>query len=89
MAVVLIGTLDTKGSEYQFVRDLLQLHGLVDKCSGRGRYLRRRERRPLPGMLLHLDASTHEWVEGLAQQDLVVATGRTPDCGTLIRRISC
>jgi len=58
---------------YTFVRDLLQLHGLVDKCSGRGRYLRRRERRPLPGMLLHLDASTHEWVEGLAQQDLVVA----------------
>jgi len=58
---------------YTFVRDLLQLHGLVDKCSGRGRYLRKRERRPLPGMLLHLDASTHEWVEGLAQQDLVVA----------------
>jgi hypothetical protein len=58
---------------YTFVRALLQLHGLVDKCSGRGRYLRKRERRPLPGMLVHLDASTHEWVEGLPPQDLVVA----------------
>jgi len=58
---------------YTFVRDLLQLHGLADKCSGSGRYLRKRERRPLPGMLMHLDASTHQWVEGLPAQDLVVA----------------
>jgi Helix-turn-helix domain len=57
---------------YTFVRDLLQLHGLADKCQGRGRYLRKRERRPLPGMLLHLDASTHEWVAGLPPQDLTV-----------------
>ena len=60
------------GLSYTFVRDLLQLHGLVDKCSGRGRYLRKRERRPLPGMVLHLDASTHQWVEDLPPQDLVV-----------------
>jgi hypothetical protein len=58
---------------YTFVRSLLQLHGAADRCSGRGRYLRKRERRPLPGMLLHLDASTHAWIEGLAAQDLVVA----------------
>ena len=58
---------------YTFVRDLLQLHGLADKCSGVGRYLRKRERRPMPGMLLHLDASTHEWIAGLPRQDLVVA----------------
>jgi hypothetical protein len=57
---------------YTFVRDLLQLRGLADKCGGRGRYLRKRERRPMPGMLLHLDASTHPWVEGLPPQDLVV-----------------
>jgi len=58
---------------YTFVRDLLQLRGLADKCAGVGRYLRKRERRPLPGMLLHLDASTHEWIAGLPRQDLVVA----------------
>src|SRR3954454_20846707 len=28
MAIVLVGTLDTKGVEYQFVRDLLQAAGL-------------------------------------------------------------
>ncbi len=61
------------GVSYTFVRDLLQLHGLADKCGGVGRYLRKRERRPLPGMLLHLDASMHEWVGGLPPQDLVVA----------------
>jgi len=58
---------------YTFVRDLLQLRGLADKCSGRGYYLRKRERRPMPGMLIHLDASMHEWVAELPPQDLVVA----------------
>jgi helix-turn-helix protein len=57
---------------YTFALHLLQLHGLADKYAGRGRYLRKRERRPLPGMLLHLDASTHPWIEGLPAQDLVV-----------------
>ena len=57
---------------YTFTLHLLQLHGLADKFPGRGRYLRKRERRPLPGMLLHLDASTHSWIEGLPAQDLVV-----------------
>jgi len=57
---------------YTFVRDLLQLHGLADKCRGVGRYLRKRQRRPMPGMLIHLDASTHEWVPDLPPQDLVV-----------------
>ena len=58
---------------YTFVRDLLQLHGLADKGHGVGRYLRKRQRRPLPGMLVHLDASTHEWIAGQPPQDLVVA----------------
>ena len=33
----------------------------------------RRERRPMTGMLVHLDGSTHEWIPGLEMQDLVVA----------------
>ena len=55
---------------YTFVRDLLQLRGLADRCGGVGRYLRKRERRPMRGMLLHLDGSRHEWIAGLPPQDL-------------------
>ncbi|MFL5313292.1 MAG: ISNCY family transposase [Myxococcales bacterium] len=58
---------------YTYVRDLLLLHGLADKCSGVGRYLRKRERRPIPGLLVHLDASTHQWIAELPTHDLVVA----------------
>lgn len=57
---------------YTMTRNVLQMRGLVDKAPGRGKYRRRRERRPMRGMLVHLDASTHEWVKGLAKQDLVV-----------------
>lgn len=55
-----------------WTRVVLQTAGLVDKCEGRGVYRRRRERRPMVGMLLHLDASTHEWLAGLPKRDLVV-----------------
>jgi len=50
---------------------MLQEAGVVDREPARGR--RRRERRPMVGMLVHLDASTHEWITGLPMQDLVVA----------------
>lgn len=42
----------------------LQEAGLVEKNAARGKYRRRRDRRPMTGMLLHLDASTHEWIAG-------------------------
>ena len=58
---------------YTYVRQVLQEAGIVEKEPGRGRYRRRRERRPLVGMLVHLDASTHEWIAGQPMQDLVVA----------------
>jgi transposase len=45
---------------YTYVRQVLQEAGVVKKESGRGRYRRRRERRPLVGMLVHLDAWTHQ-----------------------------
>lgn len=60
------------GVSYTFLRELLQLRGLAHKWPGRGRYLRKRERRPLAGMLLHLDASTHQWIDALPARDLVV-----------------
>jgi len=57
---------------YTFTRDVLQLRGVVSKAPGRGKYRRKRERRPLVGMMLHLDTSTHQWIPGLPMQDLVV-----------------
>jgi len=58
---------------YTMTRNVLQLRGLVDKAPGRGKYRRKRERRPMRGMLVHLDASTHTWLAGQPQWDLVVA----------------
>lgn len=55
---------------YSWVKKALQTAGLVPVSKRRGAHRRRRERRPLPGMLLHLDASRHAWVPGSAQ-DLV------------------
>jgi transposase len=55
---------------YSWVKTALQTAGLVPRAKKRGPHRRRRERRPLPGMLLHIDASRHAWVPG-GQQDLV------------------
>jgi hypothetical protein len=45
----------------------------VEKEPGRGCYRRRRERRPMVGVLVHLDASTHQWIAGSPDRDLIVA----------------
>jgi transposase len=58
---------------YNWLRLMLQEAGVVQKQPTRGKYRRQRERRPMVGMLIHLDASTHEWIAGLPKQDLVVA----------------
>ena len=57
---------------YTWTRLVLQEAGIVRKTKGRGKYRRRRERRPMRGMMLHTDASTHEWIPGLPMQDLVI-----------------
>ena len=44
---------------YTWLKLTLQAAGLAEKSPGRGRYRRRRERRPMRGMMLHLDGSTH------------------------------
>ncbi len=57
---------------YTWVKTALQTAGLVAKATRRGTHRKARPRRPLPGMLLHADASTHPWVPGLAgAQDLI------------------
>lgn len=46
---------------YTWVKKALQLAGLV-KATRRGKHRRRRPRRPIPGMMLHIDASKHQWL---------------------------
>jgi len=56
---------------YTWVKSRLQEAGAVEKAPGRGKHRKRRERAAWPGMLLHQDASMHEWVPGV-KWDLVV-----------------
>jgi len=49
---------------YNWVRLTLQAHGRIRPAPRRGAHRRKRPRRPLPGMMLHQDGSTHEWVPG-------------------------
>lgn len=68
---------------YSWIRGLLQSSGLVIKSKKRGQYRRRRQRRPLPGMLLHLDGSTHRWFghpEDERQDLLSVIDDATSEC---------
>ena len=57
---------------YTWVQKALQGAGLVAKRSKRGRHRRRRPRRPLPGMLLHIDGSKHCWFQNSQRYDLIV-----------------
>lgn len=56
---------------YTWVKLALQTAHLVDKHKRRGRHRRRRPRRPLPGMLLHIDASKHAWFGDGRYWDLI------------------
>ncbi|HEY6368950.1 MAG TPA: ISNCY family transposase [Candidatus Sulfotelmatobacter sp.] len=57
---------------YTWVKLALQGAGLVAKARKRGAHRRRRERRPLPGMLLHIDGSRHQWFQDERWYDLIV-----------------
>jgi hypothetical protein len=58
---------------YTVTRLSLQSAGLVPKAKRRGAHRKRRTRRPLPGMLLFQDGSTHHWIAGLGRKvDLIV-----------------
>jgi hypothetical protein len=56
---------------YNWVRLTLQAHGRVRPAPRRGAHRRKRPRRPMAGMMLHQDGSSHEWVPG-QRWDLVV-----------------
>ena len=58
---------------YTWVKTALQNAGLVKRYTKRGPHRKKRPRRPLTGMMLHVDGSRHRWIPGLDQyQDLIV-----------------
>jgi transposase len=57
---------------YTWVQKALQGAGLVAQRRKRGPHRRRRPRRPLPGMLLHIDGSKHQWLSDDRWHDLIV-----------------
>ncbi|MEK7273378.1 MAG: ISNCY family transposase, partial [Nitrospirota bacterium] len=56
---------------YSWAKKMLQAAGQVVRAPRRGAHRKKRPRKPLPGMMLHQDGSTHEWVPG-CQWDLIV-----------------
>jgi hypothetical protein len=65
------GGIDGRTRSYSWVKSVLQGQQLVKVAKARGKHRIKRERKPLPGMMIHQDASTHRWVAG-AVWDLVV-----------------
>jgi hypothetical protein len=57
---------------YTWVYQALVGAGFVQKRRKRAVHRRRRERRPLPGMLLHIDGSKHRWLNDDRWYDLIV-----------------
>jgi hypothetical protein len=57
---------------YTWVKLALQGAGLVAKARKRGVHRKRRVRRPLPGMMLHIDGSRHQWFQDDRWFDLIV-----------------
>jgi transposase len=60
------------GLSYTWVKQALQGAGLVKRKAKRGVHRKRRERRPLPGMMLHIDGSHHQWFQDERWHDLIV-----------------
>jgi len=60
------------GLSYTWVKQALQGAGLVKREPKRGVHRKRRERRPLPGMMLHIDGSRHHWFQDERWYDLIV-----------------
>ena len=57
---------------YTWVKTALQEAGLVERRKKRGSHRKRRPRRPLPGMMLHIDASEHRWFADGRKYELIV-----------------
>ena len=58
---------------YTWTKTHLERVGLVRRSKRGGDHRLRRERRPMTGMMLHQDGSTHAWIPGLGYNvDLIV-----------------
>ena len=57
---------------YNFVRLTLHSHGCIQKAPRHGTHRRKRERWALPGMMLHQDGSSHEWVQDKCWDHIVI-----------------
>lgn len=57
---------------YTWVKTALQEAGLVKRRKKPGSHRKRRPRRPLPGMLLHIDGSEHRWFGDVRKYELIV-----------------
>jgi hypothetical protein len=53
-------------------KTVLQQRGLIRVATKRSAHRKKRPRRPLPGMMLFQDGSTHAWLDGQAPLDLIV-----------------
>ena len=60
------------GWSYSWTKAFLQSRNLLPTAPRRGAHRRKRPRRPLPGMMLHQDASRHAWLPQSPPLDLVV-----------------
>ena len=60
------------GLSYTWVKQALQAAGLVKRKARRGVHRKRRERRPLQGLMLHIDGSEHRWFQDERKHDLIV-----------------
>ena len=56
---------------YEWVKGKLQENNLVQRAKKKGTHRKKRPRRPLPGMMIHQDGSTHAWVPEV-KWDLIV-----------------
>lgn len=57
---------------YTWTKRVLQDAGLVKRAPKRSAHRKKRPRRPLPGMLLFQDGSSHAWLAGRPALDLIV-----------------
>ena len=57
---------------YGWVKTALQTAGFVKKRKKPGSHRKRRPRKPLPGMMLHIDGSEHRWFPDGRKYELIV-----------------
>lgn len=56
---------------YTWTKTVLQQRGFIKVAPKRSAHRKKRPRRPLPGMMLFQDGSTHEWLVGQGELDLI------------------